>query len=90
MRFSNRAFTYEISIDETNQNTFTVNFDGQTENWDIETKDFDGISYRLCGITRLVPRLGSDGDWYELILSKVAEIKYWGTGVLHRHDIETD
>lgn len=80
---------YSIEIDEANRDEVHVLFDGQLLVWHIFFKSVrDGV-FSLQGMTGGIGDPYNDGgDWFELVLSSPAVLRYWGEQVLIHEDHE--
>ncbi|MBT1156298.1 hypothetical protein J1C56_11920 [Aminobacter anthyllidis] len=80
---------YSVEIDESNQDEIFVLFDGQQLKWHVFVKSVQDGVFSLQGMTGGIGDPYQDGgDWFELILSSAAVLRYWGNQVLVHEDDE--
>ncbi|KQU76395.1 hypothetical protein ASC75_01875 [Aminobacter sp. DSM 101952] len=80
---------YSIEVDQANQDEIHVLFEGQRLVWHVFCKSVRDGLFRLQGMTGGAGDPYKDGgDWFELVLSSPAVLRYWGDRVLVHEDHE--
>ena len=80
--------TYQVDIDDEEQNSIYARHSGQELCWHIYVKEVHGETFRLQGLASRTDGLFDDTFWYVLTLTLPATVTYWGDRVLAREDRE--
>lgn len=88
LKFEGPNGAYEIHLSPRNQSALIVRFEGEEEQWWIETKETSVSGIRLCGMADWVPQILGHACWFELVIGSERLIKYWEDRVIYREDLE--
>ena len=88
LNFEGPIGKYEIHLSPQNQRALIVRFEGEDEQWWIETKETSASGIRLCGMADWVPQILGQACWFELVIGTERVITYWGDRVIYRKDLE--
>lgn len=80
--------TYQVTVDDNDQNYIRMQHAGKEERWNIEIKVACNGAFRLAGVAYKTDDLLDDTYWYELSLTSPSTITYWGNQVVARSDRE--
>jgi hypothetical protein len=80
--------TYQIVVDDKDQDRVRVQHAGRELHWYIEIKEVCDDVYRLSGLGFGFGSFLPESFWYELLLTSPGTITYWGDRVVLREDRE--